>query len=186
MEKARGREFANNTVAVIGDSTFIHSGITGLIDVVYNRGASTVLILDNRTTGMTGHQNNPANGRDLYGNEAPELDLAKLCEAVGVRDVRTVDPFDLKGMERALKETLANDEPSVIIVKRPCALLDRKGAKPALRIDGDRCTGCKLCMGLGCPAIVLSGDCVAIDPTLCVGCALCARLCPSGAIRGGK
>lgn len=186
MEKARGREFANNTVAVIGNSTFIHSGITGLIDVVYNRGASTVLILDNRTTGMTGHQNNPANGRDLYGNEAPELDLAKLCEAVGVRDVRTVDPFDLKGMERALKETLANDEPSVIIVKRPCALLDRKGAKPALRIDGDRCTGCKLCMGLGCPAIVLSGDCVAIDPTLCVGCALCARLCPSGAIRGGK
>ena len=186
MEKARGREFAGSVVAVIGDSTFIHSGITGLIDTVYNGGHTTIMILDNSTTGMTGHQEHPATGKNIYGDPAPQVDLESLCRAVGVTDIQTVDPFDLTAMEAAVRHALAFDGPSVIISRRPCALLGKKSRKQAFVVHEDKCIGCKRCMKLGCPAIVGSGKKVTIDPSLCVGCALCADVCPVQAIEGGE
>lgn len=186
MEKARGREFAKKTVAVIGDSTFMHTGINGLVDVVYNKGNTTVMILDNRTTGMTGHQNNPTNGKDITGDEAPMIDFEPLVKAIGVEYVETVDPFNGKKLEEALKGALEFDGPAVIIAKRPCVLLDKKFRRPPLQINQDKCTKCKTCMTIGCPAIVNHGDRIQIDTTLCVGCALCARLCPEKAIGKGE
>ncbi|MEX1377625.1 MAG: indolepyruvate ferredoxin oxidoreductase subunit alpha [Eubacteriales bacterium] len=186
MEKARGKEFAKNTVAVIGDSTFMHTGINGLVDVVYNKGNTTVMILDNRTTGMTGHQNNPTNGKDIKGEQAPMIDFEPLVRAIGVDYVETVDPFNDKKLEEALKGALDFDGPAVIIAKRPCVLLDKNFRRPPLMINQEKCTNCKVCMSIGCPAIVSHGDKVEIDATLCVGCALCARLCPSKAIGKGE
>ncbi len=183
FNKMRGAESAKHSVAVIGDSTFAHSGITGLIDMVYNKGASTVVILDNSITGMTGHQQNPTTGYDIRGGAAPQLSLEKLCEAVGVSHVAVADAGDLKALSAALKAALAHDGPSVVISRKPCALLKTVKRKPALMVDAGDCIGCKACMGIGCPAITFGEGKAAIDPTLCVGCDLCVGLCPKHAIK---
>ncbi len=181
-ERAQGREFSKGTVAVLGDSTFIHSGITSLVDAVYNQEAITVVILDNRITGMTGHQQNPASGKDIHGNPAPAVDLEKLCESCGVKHVTVVDPFDLKAVEKALREETARDEVSVIIARRPCALLD-KIVRPPYVIEN--CKNCGACMKLSCPAIEHREDRVEINASLCIGCGMCAQVCPFKAIREG-
>ncbi len=176
-------EMASKTLAVIGDSTFAHSGITGLVDIVYNQSPATVLILDNSITGMTGHQQNPCSGRTLKGAPAPALDLVALCRAVGVSRVVEVDPHDLAEVEARIKEELAAPEPSVIVTRRPCILLPNVPKQDAYRIDSERCTACKACMRIGCPAIRLEGQKnLSIDASLCVGCGLCERLCRFGAI----
>jgi len=182
MEKALGKDKSRKTVAVIGDSTFIHSGITGLIDMVYNKGTGTVIILDNSITGMTGHQHHPATGFTIKGEPTKQVDLEKLCQAVGVERVRVCDPFDLEGFEKAVKEEIEADEPSVIIARRPCALLKNVRFGPILSIDRDKCTRCRMCMRLGCPAIVDRSDHIEINPTQCVGCDLCSKVCRFGAI----
>ena len=175
-------ESADKAVAVIGDSTFLHSGITALTDIAYNRSIATVLILDNSITGMTGHQQNPATGYTLKMQAVPPVSLEKVCEAVGIRRVRVEDPSDLKSLEKAIKEELAQDEPSVIICRKPCMLLKTVKAKPALVIDKDICRGCRACMRLGCPAIRFENGKAVIDNTQCVGCGLCKQLCAFGAI----
>lgn len=168
--------------AVIGDSTFIHSGVTGLINMAYNRSGGTVIVLDNSITGMTGHQNNPANGKDIYGDPANAVDLEALCKAVGINRVRVVDPYDMKETERAIKEELAVNEPSVIISRRPCALLKTVKHKAPLKVETEKCVGCKMCLKIGCPAIsVIGGKCV-IDHTQCVGCGICRDMCTANAI----
>jgi indolepyruvate ferredoxin oxidoreductase alpha subunit len=177
MEKARGAEFAQKTVAVIGDSTFIHSGITGLIDVVHNKGNSTVLILDNSITAMTGHQPNPTTGYTIKGEATKQVDLVKLANAVGVERVRVADPFDIKEFEKIVKEEIAAAEPSVIISKSPCALSKDVKFGGALKINQEKCKKCKRCLALGCPAIVNKEDFVEIDEALCVGCMLCTKVC---------
>jgi len=181
MAKARGAEFNKKLVSVIGDSTFMHSGITGLIDIVYNKGNNTVIILDNSITGMTGHQENPTTGRTIRGDETKQVDLIKLCQAVGIDHVVVADPFDVKEFERVVKEEVERDEPSVIIAQRPCALL--KGVKYTGHCKvTDNCKNCKMCMKLGCPAITVKDDKVVIDATQCNGCGLCVNVCPFGAI----
>ena len=182
-ERAQGKDFSRGTVAVLGDSTFIHSGITSLIDAVYNRETITVVILDNRITGMTGHQQNPATGFDIHNQPAPQLNLEKLVESCGVTDVRVVDPFDLKATEQAIREAAASEQVSVVIARRPCALLD-KTVRPAFVIDG--CRGCGACMKLSCPAIERHGKLVEINPALCSGCGMCAQVCPFKAIKSGR
>ncbi len=169
-------ETKGNVVAVIGDSTFVHSGITGLIDIVYNNGSSTVIILDNRTTAMTGRQDHPATGRTLMGEDAPQLDLAELCRTIGVADVREVDPYDLEATRTAIKGALAYDGPSVIITTRPCILLSRTRDAP-YSVDVDACTGCWACLRLGCPALVKNDEVVEVDDTQCVGCGVCVDIC---------
>ena len=181
MAKARGAEFNKKLVSVIGDSTFIHSGITGLIDIVYNKGANTVIILDNSITGMTGHQDNPTTGKTIRGEKTKQVDLEALCHAVGVEHVVVADPFDVKAFERVVKEEVERDEPSVIIAQRPCALLKTvKYSGRALITEG--CKNCHACMKLGCPAISLVEGAVQIDPNQCNGCGLCVNVCPFGAI----
>ncbi len=181
-------KYSKNTVAVIGDSTFIHSGITGLINMTYNRIPSTLVILDNSTTGMTGHQDHPATGITLKGKETPALIIEDLCEAAGVRKerIRIVDPQNISAMKKAVSEELAADDVSVIIARSPCALLKGYVPKPAMTISQDECRGCKSCFRIGCPAIAMnSQDKAEIDPTLCVGCGLCSQLCGFKAIEGG-
>ncbi|MDK2810917.1 MAG: indolepyruvate ferredoxin oxidoreductase, alpha subunit [Petroclostridium sp.] len=182
MEKARGKEFSKKLVAVIGDSTFIHSGITGLIDIVYNKGVSTVIILDNSITGMTGHQHNPTTGFTIKGEPTKQVDLVKLANAIGVERVRVVDPFDLDTFEKVVKEEVAAEEPSVIISQRPCALLKHVKFDGPLSINQDKCTSCKMCMRLGCPAISNQDGKIRIDITLCNGCGLCVKVCKFSAI----
>lgn len=182
MEKARGKEFSKKLVAVIGDSTFIHSGITGLIDIVYNKGVSTVIILDNSITGMTGHQHNPTTGFTIKGEPTKQVDLVKLANAIGVERVRVVDPFDLDTFEKVVKEEVAAEEPSVIISQRPCALLKHVKFDGPLSINQDKCTSCKMCMRLGCPAISNQDGKIKIDITLCNGCGLCVKVCKFSAI----
>ena len=180
--KARGAEAEKKSVAVIGDSTFIHSGITSLIDIAYNRSNSTVIILDNSITGMTGHQQNPTTGYTIKGDPTSAVDLEALCRAVGISDVRVVDPYDLKATRTAVHEALQAECPSVVISRRPCALLKTVKHKPALSVDAEKCIGCKACMGIGCPAISVRGGKAVIDATQCVGCGVCTSLCPKQAI----
>ena len=182
MAKARGEEFAKKTVSVIGDSTFIHSGITGLIDIVYNKGINTVIILDNSITGMTGHQDNPTTGYTIRGEETKQVNLLTLCKAVGVEHVVVADPFDLKGFEKVVKEETQREEPSVIIAQRPCALLKSVKYSGHCTISED-CKNCKLCMKLGCPAISIKDGKPFIDESQCNGCGLCIGVCPFGCIK---
>lgn len=185
FNKAGGEATEKKTVAVIGDSTFIHSGITGLINIAYNATNSTVLILDNSITGMTGHQQNPTTGYNIKGDPATKIDLEALCRAVGINRVRVVDPHDLAACEAALKEELAVSEPSVIICRRPCALLKHVKAKPSFKVEADACRSCRACMRIGCPAISFINKKSRIDATQCVGCGICQQLCRFGAIKGG-
>ena len=179
---ARGEESAAKSVAVIGDSTFIHSGITGLIDISYNQGISTVIVLDNSITGMTGHQQNPTTGYTLKGDPTAKVSIEKVCNAIGINRVRVVDPYDLKATREAVEEELQVKEPSVIISRRPCALLKYVKHNPPLVIDKESCKGCKACLKLGCPAIRVANGKASIDDTLCVGCGLCRDLCKFHAI----
>jgi indolepyruvate ferredoxin oxidoreductase alpha subunit len=183
FNKALGSESEGKTVAVIGDSTFMHSGMTGLANIAYNQSNSTVIILDNSITGMTGHQQNPTTGYNLRGEPAGKIDLEKLCRAMGFSRVRVVDPYDLKACETVIKEELAASEPSVIISRRPCVLLKYVKAKPALAVDPDKCKSCKACMKLGCPAISMKNGKAAVDSTLCVGCGVCKQLCAFDAFK---
>lgn len=181
MAKARGAEFNKKLVSVIGDSTFMHSGITGLVDIVYNKGANTVIILDNSITGMTGHQDNPTTGYTIRGEETKQVNLLALCKAIGVDNVVVADPFDVKEFERVVKEETAKDEPSVIIAQRPCALLKKVKYTGKCKIN-DNCKKCKMCLKLGCPAISFDGEKINIDETQCNGCGLCFNVCPFGAM----
>ncbi len=185
IEKARGSEFARRLVSVIGDSTFMHSGITGLIDMLYNGATSTVMILDNSTTGMTGHQDHPATGKNARGEEAPAVDIPALVKAIGVKNVVVVDPFDLPALKQALMNETKREELSVIITKRPCVLIDKAAIKPSLTVTQD-CKNCGGCMKLGCSAIRKGEGAVVIDSSLCVGCGVCMDVCPFGAIAGGE
>jgi indolepyruvate ferredoxin oxidoreductase alpha subunit len=181
---ARGEDAEKKSVAVIGDSTFMHSCMTGLVNIAYNATNSTVIILDNSITGMTGHQQNPTTGYNIKGDPAAKVDLEALCRALGINRVRVVDPYDLKACETAVKEELAAPEPSVIISRRPCVLLKSVKTKPALKVNPDKFKSCKRCMGLGCPAISMKDGKAKIDATLCVGCDVCSQLCPFDAIGG--
>lgn len=181
MAKARGKDFNKKLVSVIGDSTFIHSGITGLIDIVYNKGANTVIILDNSITGMTGHQDNPTTGLTIRKEPTKQVDLEALVKAVGVERVVIADPFDVKNFERIVKEETEADEPSVIIAQRPCALLKTVKYSGHCKIT-DKCKKCKMCMKLGCPAISVKDGNIVIDKTQCNGCGLCVNVCPFDAI----
>ena len=181
MAKARGEEFNKKLVSVIGDSTFMHSGITGLVDIVYNKGNNTVIILDNSITGMTGHQNNPTTGYTIRGEETKQVNLVALCKSIGIESIRVCDPFDVKEFEKTVKEEIAKDEPSVIISQRPCALLKTVKYTGHCKIT-DKCKDCKMCMKLGCPAITIKEGKVVIDVSQCNGCGLCVNVCPFGAI----
>ena len=183
FNKALGRESEGKTVAVLGDSTFMHSGMTGLANIAYNQSNSTVIILDNSTTGMTGHQQNPTTGKNLRGDPAGQIDLETLCRAMGIRRVRVVDPNDLEATEQAVTEELAAPEPSVIITRRPCVLLKTVEKHPPYFIEPDQCKGCKKCMAIGCPAISWKEKKAVIDPTQCVGCGVCEQLCKFDAFR---
>ena len=179
---ARGKDAEKKSVAVIGDSTFMHSGMTGLVNVAYNATNSTVIIVDNSITGMTGHQQNPTTGYNIKGDPAAKVDLETLCKALGINRVRVVDPYDLKACDTAVKEELAVEEPSVIISRRPCVLLKSVKHEAPLKVDADKCKSCKRCMTLGCPAISMKDGKAKVDATLCVGCGVCKQLCAFDAI----
>lgn len=181
MSKARGKEFNKKLVSVIGDSTFIHSGITGLIDMVYNKGANTVIILDNSITGMTGHQDNPTTGKTIRGEDTKQVNLIKLAEAIGIEHIVVADPFDVKNFEAVVKEEVNRDDVSLIIAQRPCALL-KKVKYTGHCVVTDACKKCKQCMKLGCPAISVKNDSIVIDQSQCNGCGLCTNVCPFKAI----
>ena len=180
--KAGDKESAGRTVAVIGDSTFMHSGVTGLINIAYNESNSTVIILDNSITGMTGHQQNPTTGYNLKGDPCAKIDLESLCHAVGIRRVRVVDPYDMEICQAVIAEELAAKEPSVIISRRPCALLKYVKHPGPICSDTEKCKGCKACMKIGCPAISMVDGKAKIDATLCVGCGVCEQLCKFDAL----
>ena len=171
------------TVAVIGDSTFMHSGITGLVNMAYNESNATVIIVDNSITGMTGHQQNPTTGFNLKGDPCAKIDLETLCHAVGIKRVRVVDPYNLSQCDEVIKEELSANEPSVIISRRPCALLKYVKHKAPLAVDQDKCVGCKACMKIGCPAISIIDGKAKVDATQCVGCGVCEQLCKLGALK---
>ncbi len=182
MAKAQGAEFNKKLVSVIGDSTFMHSGITGLVDIVYNKGNNTVIILDNSITGMTGHQNNPTTGYTIKGEETKQVNLIALCKSIGVEHVTVCDPFDVKEFEKVVKQEVEREAPSVIIAQRPCALLKSVKYTGHCTITED-CKNCKMCMKLGCPAITIKDEKVVIDSTQCNGCGLCINVCPFKAIK---
>ena len=182
FNKAGAAGKAGKTIAVIGDSTFIHSGVTGLINIAYNESASTVVIMDNSTTGMTGHQQNPTTGFNLKGDPCTKIDLESLCRAVGIRRVRVIDPYNLEECDKAVKEEVNCGEPSVIISRRPCALLKTVKHPGPISVDSSKCIGCKACMRIGCPAISIVDRKAVIDATQCVGCGVCTQLCKQNAI----
>lgn len=186
FNKVGGGGSEGRTVAVIGDSTFMHSGVTGLINMAYNESNSTVIILDNSITGMTGHQQNPTTGYNLKGDPCAKIDLESLCRAVGIHRVRVVDPYDLAACDAAVKEELAAAEPSVIISRRPCALLKYVKHPGPIASDPDKCVGCRSCMRIGCPAISIADGKAVIDNTLCTGCGVCTQLCKFDALGGKK
>ncbi len=177
FNKARGDEFAKKVIGVMGDSTFTHSGVTGLIDIVYNKGVSTVLVLDNSITGMTGHQNNPVNGFTIKGEPTRNVDIEKMAYAIGFERVRKVDPFDVDNTVKVLREETRTAEPSLIIVQRPCALLKTVNYSGIVNVDYDKCKRCMMCMKIGCPAISDVDGKIVIDETQCVGCELCINVC---------
>ncbi|MDO5014412.1 MAG: indolepyruvate ferredoxin oxidoreductase subunit alpha [Clostridia bacterium] len=179
-------ENAKNSVAVIGDSTFAHSGITGLINVVYNQSNSKVIILDNSTTGMTGHQPNPLTGQKIDGEMSTSINVAMLCKAIGIEHVKVVDPNDFQQSYSVIKEEMEYDGPSVIIARSPCVLLKTVKKNPPFTIDRQKCTGCRACMRIGCPAISFKDNKAEIDATQCVGCGQCSQLCKFGAILTGE
>ena len=183
FSKSQQGAMDNRTVAVIGDSTFMHSGITGLVNIAYNESNATVIIVDNSITGMTGHQQNPTTGFNLKGDPCAKIDLETLCHAVGIKRVRVIDPYDLKQCDEVIKEELSVNEPSVIISRRPCALLKYVKHKAPLHVDSDKCVGCKACMKIGCPAISIVNGKACIDNTQCVGCGVCQQLCKFGALK---
>lgn len=183
FNKALGKESEGKTVAVIGDSTFMHSGMTGLANVAYNQSNSTIIILDNSITGMTGHQQNPTTGYNIKGDPAGKIDLEALCRAMGFERVRVVDPYNLSECDQALKEELAAEAPSVIISRRPCALLKYVKHSAPLKVATDKCVGCKACMKLGCPAISMKNGKACVDVTLCVGCGVCQQMCKFDALQ---
>lgn len=182
FNKAIDEEAESNSVGVIGDSTFMHSGMTGITDISYNMSNSTVIILDNSITGMTGHQQNPTTGKNLRGEPAGKVDLEALCRALGFNRVRVVDPYDLKAVEEAVTEELAAKEPSIIISRRPCVMIKGTVHKPPISVDESKCVGCKQCMSIGCPAIAVKDKKAHIDPTLCIGCKVCSQMCKFEAI----
>lgn len=175
-------EKASSSVAVIGDSTFIHSGVTGLIDIAYNNSNSVVIILDNSITGMTGHQQNPTTGYNIKGEPASAVSLEKLCTAVGINNVFTVDPYDIDDCYNNIKKALSLNAPAVVISRRPCALLKTVKHDPPVKVNKEKCKSCKMCMKIGCPAISMKDGKAEIDFTQCLGCKVCAQLCKSGAI----
>jgi indolepyruvate ferredoxin oxidoreductase alpha subunit len=183
MEMAKGKEFIKNWVATIGDSTFLHTGVNSLINMVYNKATGTVMILDNRTTGMTGHQEHAATGKTLKGEDTYAIDLAELCRTIGVPRVITVDAFDIKTLESTIKESVNGDELTVIIAKAPCALLKGQKFPDVCRCDADACKKCGMCLKIGCPAITKNADgTIKIDGTMCNGCGLCKSYCKFNAI----
>ena len=186
FSKSQNGAMDNKTVAVIGDSTFMHSGITGLVNMAYNESNATVIIVDNSITGMTGHQQNPTTGFNLKGDPCAKIDLETLCRAVGIKRVRVIDPYDLAECDAVIKEELNANEPSVIISRRPCALLKYVKHKAPITVDENKCIGCKSCMRIGCPAISIVGGKAKIDNTLCVGCGVCEQLCKPGALSPAK
>ncbi|SFI73097.1 indolepyruvate ferredoxin oxidoreductase alpha subunit [Treponema bryantii] len=181
--KAGGAENEKKSVAVIGDSTFMHSGMTGLATIAYNQSNSTVIVLDNSITGMTGHQQNPTTGKNLYGDPAGRVDLEALAKAMGINRVRVVDPYNISECEAAVKEELEANEPSLIISRRPCALLKEVKHNPPLKVDETKCKSCKMCMKIGCPAIAMKNGKAKIDTTLCVGCGVCSQMCKFDALK---
>ncbi len=182
FNKMGGEETEKKTVAVIGDSTFMHSGMTGLANIAYNQSNSVSIILDNSITGMTGHQQNPLTGLNIKGDPAGKIDLEALCRAMGIERVKVVDPYDLKECDRVIKEELEASGPSVIISRRPCVLLKKVEKKPPLKVDVEKCVGCKSCMKLGCPAISFKDGKARVDSTLCVGCGVCSEMCAFNAL----
>ncbi|MBQ6929693.1 MAG: indolepyruvate ferredoxin oxidoreductase subunit alpha, partial [Oscillospiraceae bacterium] len=181
--KSSKGQLDGNSVAVIGDSTFMHSGITGLVNIAYNQSNSTVIIVDNSITGMTGHQHNPTTGFNLKGEAAAKVDLEALCRAVGINRVRVVDPYNLKECDEVIKEELKAAEPSVIISRRPCALLKNVKHAGPIAVDSEKCKGCKACMQIGCPAISMENGVAKIDATQCTGCSVCKQMCHSDAFK---
>ena len=186
FSKSQQGAMDNKTVAVIGDSTFMHSGITGLVNMAYNESNATVIIVDNSITGMTGHQQNPTTGFNLKGDPCAKIDLETLCHAVGIKRVRVIDPYDLAQCDAVIKEELSANEPSVIISRRPCALLKYVKHNKPLSVDPEKCVGCKACMKIGCPAISIVDGKAKVDETLCVGCGVCEQLCKFDALKAAK
>lgn len=184
MEKAKGKDFIKNWVAVIGDSTFMHTGINSLMNMVYNKATGTVMVLDNSTTGMTGHQDHAATGKTLKGEATDAINIKKLCEAMGIRHVYEINAFDVEGLEKRIKEEVNREEISVIITKAPCVLLSNSSAKKQCVVDIDRCKRCGMCMKAGCPAITkLNDGTICINDTMCNGCGLCEAKCNFGALK---
>ena len=182
FNKIGGKETEGRTVGVLGDSTFMHSGMTGLANIAYNQSNSTVIVLDNSITGMTGHQQNPLTGYNIKGDPAGHIDLEALVRSMGIERVRVVDPYNLEETDKAIKEELAAEEPSVIISRRPCTLLKYVKHDAPLKVNEDKCVGCRMCMKIGCPSISFRDGKAHVDDTLCVGCGVCSQLCKVGAL----